>query len=74
MRAFSKRFGIALLGAIVAAISVVSVAGATAYDLAPVTAPVQAQVTNALTVGLPIMGALVSLGIGIRLVKRFFHA
>jgi hypothetical protein len=56
------------------AIVFVSQAAATAYDLGPVTTGVSGQVTEALTVGLPIMGSLVALGIGIRLIRRFFHA
>jgi hypothetical protein len=64
----------AFAAVVAVAFSVVSVAGATAYDLGPVTTGVQSQVTEALTVGLPIMGSLVALGIGIRLVRRFFHA
>lgn len=63
-------------GAVAVTAAAVQVAGAFAssYDLSQVATPVTSQVQEALTVGLPIMGSLLALGIGIRWVKRFFHA
>jgi hypothetical protein len=74
MRAYLINRYNAVAASIAVAFSLVASAGASAYDLTPVTTGVTSQVQEALTVGLPIMGSLVALGIGIRLVRRFFHA
>jgi hypothetical protein len=70
MKRASWMLGIAVVGAL----SVVSVAGATAtYDFTSAGSGFTAEIGNAFTVALPIGAAIVALFVGWRVLKRLVH-
>lgn len=52
----------------------VALAGATAtYDLTPVTSDISSELAANIPVILGVIGALIALGVGLRMLKRFVH-
>jgi hypothetical protein len=74
MRAYAKRLGLALAGCVVAAVSMVALAGATApYNFTDATTSFTDELDSAFTVALPLGGGIVALFVGWKVMKRLLH-